>query len=443
MRHAIDSKRLRPIWNSALSAKHRDKVELQFSETGTHGGIFGVTSKTLVGMPSDNTALGRTVRLHEALHTHQSDMSKKHKEKLTDIFGEQAATVYNAIGDTHLHMMLWPKDRYTKRKISRDALSTAFRDLRQIATHQGLDTTPPVNVERFNLCCLMASRALAIVQCCAYFNEHAVRHARNLIEQSLPSSETHNALSRFVNACTSTRRGKPDWSGMIDAAKALFLIDPEPQPGNPGKEFGEGDAQRGNAVRMRIEELPHTHKCESDGHTRIYTRGAGELDIERVIHGITHGGHYPSTHYYEPRQEPQGTVLIDASGSMDHTLNHLHQLCRMLPAAQIALYSGNDVKDAKLVIYAKDGQRNDEDPIRHSMGGNVADLPALQWLLRQPGPHVMVTDLGFCGGALGDSKKAKDILASACRSGNCSLWNPQEPESIPEAYRHLITPCNS
>ena len=111
-----------------------------------------------------------------------------------------------------------------------------------------------------------------------------------------------------------------------------------------------------------------------------------------------------------------GTVLIDASGSMHITDEVLYEIAEKIPAGKVAYYSGisdgwsgdktestnEEYLDSQwsghLVIYANAGKirkNSGELPKRHC--GNLVDYAALVWLLKQPGPRYLMTDMGFTG----------------------------------------------
>jgi hypothetical protein len=101
---------------------------------------------------------------------------------------------------------------------------------------------------------------------------------------------------------------------------------------------------------------------------------------------------------------PGGTTLIDASGSMKLTPDDIVAIIDASPHATLAMYSGNDEDSCprgEIVVIAKDGWRLSDDAIRNYVesrdGGNSIDLEALDWLLEQGEPRVMVTDRRFCG----------------------------------------------
>jgi hypothetical protein len=91
---------------------------------------------------------------------------------------------------------------------------------------------------------------------------------------------------------------------------------------------------------------------------------------------------------------PGGTILVDASGSMGDWDN-VKKWCVDAPQATIAYYAGG-YSEGWLYIYAMNGYRAAE--IRKpDSGNNVVDGRAIDWLMSQPGPRIMITDREFCG----------------------------------------------
>lgn len=95
---------------------------------------------------------------------------------------------------------------------------------------------------------------------------------------------------------------------------------------------------------------------------------------------------------------PGGAILFDASGSMGVDSKMLLDCCRRTPAATVAFYCGIDGGNCGwLYVYAKDGRRASGDPalFPDHEGGNGCDGAALEWLMKQEGPRIMVTDKQF------------------------------------------------
>tara|TARA_B100001939_G_scaffold187012_1_gene161115 strand:- start:3880 stop:5391 length:1512 start_codon:yes stop_codon:yes gene_type:complete len=88
-----------------------------------------------------------------------------------------------------------------------------------------------------------------------------------------------------------------------------------------------------------------------------------------------------------------GTVLIDASGSMNFDGNDILEIMSEVPAVTIAMYNGMG-RYGNLRIIARNGRRVDDDYIDyHSGRGNVIDKPALEWLGRQEPKRLWVSDM--------------------------------------------------
>lgn len=104
-------------------------------------------------------------------------------------------------------------------------------------------------------------------------------------------------------------------------------------------------------------------------------------------------------------QGGSGTILIDASGSMGIPESTLVAFCEKAPALTIAFYNAPDdfSRHGNIFIYAANGYRAN---LSHLIGvhsiphygcGNVIDYHAMAWLIKQPGPHYIVTDCRFTG----------------------------------------------
>ena len=92
-----------------------------------------------------------------------------------------------------------------------------------------------------------------------------------------------------------------------------------------------------------------------------------------------------------------GTILIDASGSMEFDGQDILEIMQLLPAVTIAMYNGRgDTGDLRII--AKNGKRVSETYLDdHSGYGNVVDGPALEWLGTQPARRLWVSDMHVFG----------------------------------------------
>jgi hypothetical protein len=106
-------------------------------------------------------------------------------------------------------------------------------------------------------------------------------------------------------------------------------------------------------------------------------------------------------------QGGNGTILIDASGSMSIPEQVLIEFLSKAPALTLAFYNAPDdsykrTKRGNIYIYAANGYRASMLSGVHGAcvdygGGNLIDYQALAWLLKQPSPRYIVTDSCFTG----------------------------------------------
>lgn len=86
------------------------------------------------------------------------------------------------------------------------------------------------------------------------------------------------------------------------------------------------------------------------------------------------------------------SILIDASGSMQYTIQDINQILEICPGSIIAMYSGKG-STGELRILANNGKRiNQEIYLRPYGTGNDIDLPALKWLGQQIEPRIWISD---------------------------------------------------
>lgn len=113
----------------------------------------------------------------------------------------------------------------------------------------------------------------------------------------------------------------------------------------------------------------------------------------------------------KPGALQRGTVLIDGSGSMSLSNEHIDALVTTLPHATIVVYSSSDVGSRKrgyIVVVARDGKRVADIASIPRGGDNGCDGPALLWLSRQAAPRLWV-----CDGLVTEANFAKTAWAVA------------------------------
>lgn len=104
-------------------------------------------------------------------------------------------------------------------------------------------------------------------------------------------------------------------------------------------------------------------------------------------------------------QGGSGTILIDASSSMRIPERVLIDFCEKAPALTLAFYNApsDHVREGTIFIYAANGYRANLSnlySLKFLKGyghGNVIDYHAMAWLIKQPGPHYLVTDCEWTG----------------------------------------------
>lgn len=117
-----------------------------------------------------------------------------------------------------------------------------------------------------------------------------------------------------------------------------------------------------------------------------------------------------------------GTLLLDASGSMHFNSEQVAAIVQMAPGATVAMYSGGRELDdgswGQLTVIARNGMAasaSEIENIRCSVGGNNAvDGPALEWLAKQPGPRVWMTDFEVNGADNFDTQAGKAECTATC-----------------------------
>jgi hypothetical protein len=108
------------------------------------------------------------------------------------------------------------------------------------------------------------------------------------------------------------------------------------------------------------------------------------------------------------RRARGGTILCDASGSMNYCDDDIERIIRDAPAAKIAFYAGTPRGRGaygRIVIAADRGRAATVAAVHDALpgGNNLIDGPALRWLARQPAPRFWVSDEEV--GGMGDYGK--------------------------------------
>lgn len=140
---------------------------------------------------------------------------------------------------------------------------------------------------------------------------------------------------------------------------------------------------------MTIEKAPLTMRLKADPTKRLMATDMGiiprymhRLPVDQRVFGRK-----------RRREQYRGTVLIDHSGSMSLDAWQVDEILRRWPAVTIATYCGDSSGHGVLRIVASKGKRATNSWLeRPSSGDNVIDGPALDWLAKQRGPRVWISD---------------------------------------------------
>ncbi len=121
------------------------------------------------------------------------------------------------------------------------------------------------------------------------------------------------------------------------------------------------------------------------------------------------------------------TILVDTSGSMSLSGEDVEKLVRGAGgAAVVAIYSGR-ADEGELRIVAQGDRRVESEFFEPFGSGNIVDLPALEWLAKQPAPRLWVSDGCVTGvGDEGCHKILEACLAVTKRAAIRRFETPQE-----------------
>ena len=137
-----------------------------------------------------------------------------------------------------------------------------------------------------------------------------------------------------------------------------------------------------------------------------------------------------------------GTILIDASGSMNFSGDDILEIMQLLPAVTIAMYNdrGGEWGEGALRIIGRNGKRVSEEYLsRWSGGGNLVDGPALQWLSKQPPKRIWVSDMYVFGLHNHNSENLlKDCIEICKRSGITRLADINEVKQFALQLNQLV-----
>ena len=141
--------------------------------------------------------------------------------------------------------------------------------------------------------------------------------------------------------------------------------------------------------RMLTRKLKFTKKLPENKLARKKNRASDEGSVPRYVHRLPIDGKI----FARKKRSLGGSVLLDDSGSMSWGLQDIQDIVEAAPASIIAAYAGAGSR-GELVIVAEKGKYADVNDAKNrpAGGGNYVDLPALEWLAKQPKPRIWVSD---------------------------------------------------
>lgn len=343
--------------------------------------VFNAKGK-VTEIHTPNSALQRVHEIMHARHTNEDEYAEN--------FAGLHPLVGQMIEDARLHLTKWPWQETPK------AIVDAINDYMKLDIASAESVKHPG--ERF----LIAMRQRAVF--------HSVPKQPNLKLTdfgSVAESKLYNEVATEIIL------------GNVRAAAEMVqtaFFGPQMEPhetGKPGKRKPRKPRLINAHPLMEIIDLPKTEPTSAteSGYRRA-TSGT------RMVRHLLRKPVLPQRLFLRRAPvEPAGTILIDASGSMGG-FGLIERTARASPQATVAYYAGYN--GGWLYIYSRGGMRArvaEKPPIR----GNVVDGPAIDWLMQQDGPRVMITDREFTGAA--DSKAQIVRLAMLEAAGEIEVRN--------------------
>ena len=180
-------------------------------------------------------------------------------------------------------------------------------------------------------------------------------------------------------------------------------------PGRGGPDAHSHPGGREKPGRLLISRPPLPYPCSPAQLGRQRRRRSATEGVElRYVHRFASDQRV----FAIPRPRPRGggTVLVDVSGSMRLDADDIARIVEDAPGSTlVAIYSGRKTS-GELRIVVNDGRRAGAHQLRPYGRGNVVDQPALEWLARQRGPRVWISD----GRVTGRNDRSSAAIGRAC-----------------------------
>lgn len=393
---------------------------------------YGTDRKTVskLSAPDGDNAFAVTVRGHETRHATRHTPTRKKPQT------PEAQMAGQIVDDVNVETLPLPTGFAGSglEDYRRAHIATAMHDLRNLLLEKRKVESGrmPDTYEARNNRLLGALRIKAML---AHYRDggsekttvqslHGSRKVRDLV-----GADTSKALHKIIGLAKS-RRTRAKAISML-----TMLLERAPSEDNDAERLEEllksdpegllmpvtdGDALEG---KMEIRDLrPKTaFTAKQREITRKYAPDGVHLNTARYVNAIV-SGDANGLFARRLRHKIGGTVVIDASGSMGATAENLAQLAATVPTATIAYYSGNDAGQGTLTVYALKGKRYSGSLPNDTLhGGNAVDLPAVRWLMANPKPWTLVSDLEFTGGVLGSETIAHALVERAVGRGELTV----------------------
>lgn len=398
-------------------------------------GVRGATNikEHVAYIPVANNAYERHVRYHESLH----GLYTKHSEDK-----KEYALRSQALEDCRLHLL----HSQAKGTVRRDELTAVLRDMHngmklpddpmsavigvRAAAHlyaDGVDKTPTRSMENLldRYCQRLGKdfkRDAMDTLDCIRLGDHV--GADIIMAKYIPDGD--EALQQIAVLGMWPGMGKGNTPESADDVPSFeFTPDQgEASAGEPGK---GGETAAESKFKHKMPTL-YIHKLYAIDNVKTFTgardkRCLSGLKIKASKLASVIGPGNPRI-FERVIHRDGGTVLIDASGSMELDPNDLLEILAKAPFATIAMY--NSQHDApscpehnfgNMWIFSHNAKRAaDFNGIRFNTttrrittkrgrayprdmwdGGNLVDYPAMMWLLSQAGPRYMLTDCQWTG----------------------------------------------
>ena len=404
-----------------------EKTRIRLQDAGVLNAITGAEGITSYGkgdvverldVPRGDSALSSTVRSHELRHATYSKRNSPTLKKETRV-SELMAMAAQIVEDCYIEQKALPRLRDSLLlPYCRDHVATALHDvndmLRDARAAKARPDDPFLNSPRARngkiLCCarslaILINYGLRVPVKSRHGHQSAMDRGITAIIQTIGPA-TYEVLLKIVtiakkrsHTITAARRMR----GILENEDVELPDEVSPFPVIEG--LGEN-------LNFRIIDLmPKVAYPNADKKVQVLTAPTGSIIRQSRLIPAMVTGDANGLFARRYRQNPSGTVLIDASGSMAATTENVRKLCNIIPDATVAYYSGDDCSKGVLAIFAYKGKRfSGHLPTETLQGGNSVDMESIMWMLKQPQPWTLISDLGFCGSTCGGEEVAHALV---------------------------------